>query len=148
MISGQALYVQMSGVNAQISGLYVIENPNSYSGQFIQASASSPLYVQSGHIVAAQPFGIGAFNTGKIAVGSSGTQFPSQACAQVWLTQAASNVLWLGGGSAANANSGVGFMWSTTGVDSRQTMMFNLTNLNLIWGKAQAFSSVIYYVCT
>jgi len=136
MISGQALYVQMSGVTSQMSGI------------FINATASSPVYVQSGNIVAAQPFGIGAFNTGKIAVGSSGTQFPSQACAQVWLTQYASNVLWLGGGSAANANSGVGFMWSTTGVDSRQTIMFNLTNLNLIWGKAQAFSSVIYYVCT
>jgi hypothetical protein len=120
MLSGQALYIQMSGVNATVSGL----------------------------VVTAQPMGIGVFNTGKIAVGSSGANFPNVACAQVDLTMATSNVLWLGGGSAANANSGVGFMWSSTGSDSRQTITFNITNLNLIYGKAQVTSSVIYYVAT
>jgi hypothetical protein len=140
MISGQALYVQMSGVLAQMSGLVISQITSSLSGQYIMVTNSSPLYNVG--------IGTGNVNTGLIRVGTSGAQFPNQPCAMVVITMGTSNVLWLGGGSAANANSGVGFMWNSTGIDSRQTMVFNINNLNLIYGKAQAVSSVIYYIAT
>jgi hypothetical protein len=152
MMSGQGVLVTLlSGYIGLVSGAMVLVSGNTAqmgSGQSLYVQMSGVVTQMSGQVVIAQPMGINAFNTGKIAVGTSGAAFPSVACAQVDLTMATSNVLWLGGGSAANANSGVGFMWSTTGVDGRQTITFNITNLNLIYGKAQVTSSVIYYAAT
>jgi len=163
-ISGQALYVQMSGVNQWMSGLNTITFT---SGVTANMASGLALYVQMSG-VNAWASGI-AVNIGSgvgvivasgvnvltrdaqtsnitgsiIAVGSSGTQMPNVAGYRHILAQITSSVYWVGA-TAAAANSGVGFMWQALlPGDPRATLDLVVANLNQIYVKSQVTSGAI-----
>jgi hypothetical protein len=162
MISGQALYVQMSGVNAQASGLYVITGLLSgyiglvsgalvlVSGNTAQVASGQALYVQmsgvnsvmSGIAVVNMPLGAATVNASTFIVNTSAVQLPNTAGREHLLQIMDSGVYWIGG--VNTTNSGIGFMWQgIPGTDYRSQLTLRIANLNLLYMKSQTTSGKI-----
>jgi hypothetical protein len=114
MLSGQALYVQQSGVNATQSGRYIL----------------------------ALPLGAGAVTASTFIVNTSAVQLPNTSGREHILQIMDSGVYWIGG--VSTTNSGIGFMWQgIPGTDYRSQLTLKIANLNLLYMKSQTTSGKI-----
>jgi hypothetical protein len=104
MISGQALFVQMSSVATKVS-------------------------------------------SGVFRVGTSATQFPASAGITHQFGLQTSNMMYIGG-TAAGANSGVGFLLQGDPTTSIMAWLdrIEISNLNLLWGKMVAVSGWVTFI--
>jgi hypothetical protein len=114
MISGQALYIQQSGVNATVSGRYIL----------------------------ALPLGAGAVTASTFIVNTSAVQLPNTSGREHILQIMDSGVYWIGG--VNTTKSGLGFQWlGIPGTDPRSQLTLKIANLNLLYMASQAVSGKI-----
>ena len=114
MLSGQALYIQQSGVNTTVSGRYIL----------------------------ALPLGAGAVVASTFIVNTSAVQLPNTSGREHILQIMDSGVYWIGG--VNTTKSGVGFMWQgIPGTDYRSQLTLKIANLNLLYMASQSVSGKI-----